>query len=518
MNLRFRFTFRGSAPIEIVPAELAEANPLVRRLRAHLHSLPGDERYPVAAADRFRVAEQALAGFIARCIRLHGEEYFTRVSNALEVVYQRRTVIADELDRVMRGELPAFNRIRQSFDDIDFALPDIIDPADAVPPRISPAIVRGGGVAAPRVASLTEFLTRVRRAASGLSSRERTLLDRANEVDADGLRALLTAEDAGTLRPSVAPGPDPPLRTIDRFMASLRGRGLNETERNAVLETVRRLNTAWRDRAGFIPEGDSAHLDAAIEALSRDGLPNLSRLQNAIRRNPALQTLLMTDPDQLRLYWTRYSSRWRPYGFSRYVLFNMYHARGAFGEWSAAFELGRTGMFVFLKGPKPEVTTGGTDLVAIDVNTGEVFVIDNKATGTRGRIISRVTALMRNFPQNLREDVLALRAAAGEQPPPRVASVLRRLESADRGIQAIVELLPADRAARQSMLDRNAVITLRSGERVPVQDAITQVLRENGINRVVTDAGSPGFVERITSALDDAGLTLERMADELPEE
>lgn len=509
MNLRFRFSFRGSAPIEIVPAELAEMNPFIRRLRTHLHASAGE--------GRFRLADQALAGFIARCIRLHGEEYFTRVSNALERVYQARTVVADELDKVMRGELPAFNRIRQSFDDIDFAMPEIIDPADAVPPRISPSIVRAGGAAAPRVGSLSEFLSRVRRAASGLSTRERSLLDRANEVDAEALGRLLTAEEEGTLRPST-PDPNRPPRTIDTFLASLRDRGFNDTEANALLETVRRLNTAWRERAGFTPEGYRAHVDAAIDALSHEGLPNVTRLQNAIRRNPALQTLLMSDPETLRLYWTRYSSRWRPYGFGRYVLFNMYHARGAFGEWTAAFELGRTNMFVFLKGPKPEVTTGGTDLVAIDVTSGEVFVIDNKATGTRARIISRVTALMRNFPQNLREDVLAFRRAAGERPTPAVESMLRRLEAADRRIQAIVDLLPADRAERQAMLDRNAVITLRSGERIPVQDAITQVLREHQINRVVTDAGSPGFVGRLTSALEEAGLALERMADETPEE
>jgi glycine cleavage system regulatory protein len=186
----------------------------------------------------------------------------------------------------------------------------------------------------------------------------------------------------------------------------------------------------------------------------------------------------------------------------------MHHVRGALGEWTAAFELGKGGVFIFLKGPKAEVTTAGTDLIAIDRNTGEVYVIDNKAT-LRTKILQKVTALMRNFPQNLAQDIRELRAAAGEHMEPAIAAVLARMEKAEARIREVVELLGPEGEARKKALDANVEVTLRSGERVPVQQEITDILQVHGIKRIITTSG--GVLERISNALDEAGIEIERM-------
>jgi hypothetical protein len=113
--------------------------------------------------------------------------------------------------------------------------------------------------------------------------------------------------------------------------------------------------------------------------------------------------------------------------------------------------------------------------------------------------------------------VLSFRRQAGDRPPPAIESVLRRLESAEQRISDIVNRLPSDAAKRKAALDTNALVTLANGDKVPVQQAITDVLQVHGIQRVVTDAGSPGFVQRLTNALDEAGLVAEQLADDLPE-
>jgi len=488
MSLTFRFRFRpGETAVDIVPAELARGNSGLARLRTHLHE----------AATR-----AGLAGFIARCLRAYGDAYLTRVTNALARIHEQRVNIAAELDKILRGESADFARIREAYHELDTAMPEVISPENSTPPRISPDIVAAGGAANPTPVSLRDFLGRIRGAAGRLSAGERALLERADGIDTTLLRRLLLAEEAGTLRRGG--------RSYDTFMASLREAGFTPSELGTLMEAVERLNTAWRESDGFIPEGYRAHVDAALRALEGDSLPNVARLQGSIRRSPSLRALLMANPERLRGYWRAYGARWRPYGFGLYVWFNMHHVRGALGEWSAAFDLGHSGVLVFLKGPKPEVTTGGTDLVAIDSRTGQIYAIDNKAT-LRTRVLDRVTALMRNFPQNLLADVRELTAAAGDSPPPGIASALRRLASAEARIRAVVDLLGPEGEARKRALDANVDVTLPSGETVPVQSEITSILQESGITRLITNAG--GVLERLSQALEDAGIEIENLND-----
>jgi hypothetical protein len=499
MTVRFRFRFRpGELPIDIAPAELAEANPALARLRAHLQT--SATRAGLVGEQASAMADHALAGFIARCLRSYGEAYLARVMSALDRVYAQRAGIATELDKILRGESADFSRIRNAFHEIDTALPEILSPEASGPPRIAPTLAEVGGVATPTPSTLGEFLGRVRGAAGRLSSAERALLDRADGASATALRRLLLAEAEGSLRPGSG--------SYDTLVAALRERGFSPTEIVTLIDTVGRLNEAWRRSDGFVPEGRRAQIEAALADLGHDALPDTAWLRNSIRRNPSLRALLMSNAEQLRGYWRAYRSRWRPYGFALYVWFNMHHVRGGLGEWSAAFDLGRSGVLIFLKGPKPEVTTGGTDLVAIDRHTGQVYAIDNKAT-LRTRVLDRVTALMRNFPQNLAADIRELRAAAGDHPEPAIESVMRRLASAESRIRAVVDLLGPEGEARKRALDADVDVTLPSGERRPVQGVITEILQESGVTRLITNAG--GVLELLSQALEDAGIELENL-------
>jgi hypothetical protein len=98
---------------------------------------------------------------------------------------------------------------------------------------------------------------------------------------------------------------------------------------------------------------------------------------------------------------------------------------------------------------------------------------------------------------------------------PAVDAVLRRMESAERRIKAVVELLGPEGEARKRLLDQNAEVTLPSGERKPVQQEITDILQEHGITRLITNSG--GVLERLSGALEDAGIELEDMNAALPE-
>jgi hypothetical protein len=318
------------------------------------------------------------------------------------------------------------------------------------------------------------------------------MMERANRLEPEALNGVLEA----TRWPNPVERAQP---LIEALFERLRAQGFDRSETNQLLGALEEWST---------PDEVRAASDATIDALSGTDLPRVRGLQQALRASPVLRALFRASPEQLRTWWRDYI-RWpRPYRFGLYSWFRMHHIRGALGEWTSAFDLGRSGVLIFLKGPKPEVTTGGTDLVAIDRNTGEVYSIDNKAT-LRTRVLRGVTALMRNFPQNLAEDVRALRADIAGRLEPAIESVLRRLESAERRIRAVVELLGPEGEARKQALDDNVEVTLRSGERVRVQQAITDILQEHGITRLITNAG--GVLERISTALEEAGIEIENL-------
>ncbi|MFI6448369.1 hypothetical protein [Kitasatospora sp. NPDC050543] len=113
------------------------------------------------------------------------------------------------------------------------------------------------------------------------------------------------------------------------------------------------------------------------------------------------------------------------------------HAGGAYGEHDLPFELGRRGMRLLItsSGPGGHKLTGhGADAVAYNPSNGELWVIDNKATGARKKLPGEdATALGRNLGTSLEEIVIAVR---GMPDFPERAGILRRLASASEAVKA----------------------------------------------------------------------------------
>lgn len=474
MGLRFRFTFGFGGevrPIEIDPAGLAGSHPQIKRLRTHFLEKAGGKE---------ALADQALAGFLAKCIHSYGTEYLARVNGAMKRIHAARESLSAEFERVAGGDVPDLAKIKSGFDEIDLAFPEVIDPVkgiDAAPLKLPPL----KEVKPPRDArSLEGVLNQVRRPMRDLTAAERGLLDLLEQSEPEALRKALAAEEPESLRISDDPTAEAE-SPMEKLRARLQAEGKSAEEIDAMTEVVKKLNVAWRG-GGDVPASYKAQL---AEAIAR--LPS-SRLQNAVRRSKVLQRLLYDTPERLLRYWDAYMSKPRRYGFGLYVFFNMLHVKGHLGEYSAAFALGDR--IVFLKGPKAEVTTGGTDLVGIDVETGDVWTIDNKAV--KAKYLSEVSALTRNLPQNLAEDVAAFRAEfAGREVHPRVEAAIRRLEIASRRIARLV----AGKTKEQVETDS------------AMQAEITQILRESGVERVVTNTG--GKLEKLSAALREMGLALE---------
>lgn len=189
---------------------------------------------------------------------------------------------------------------------------------------------------------------------------------------------------------------------------------------------------------------------------------------------------------------------WSP-TFRQYVIGRMRtHVRGAVGEHAAAFGLGDG--VIFLKAPKEQVTAGGTDLVAIDLGTGRIMLIDNKALtaagGARARgdfegsaTVHSVTALTDNLEKNIAADLDEFRAILNQPGTP--AHLADRVETAVRGLQAAlgrIRDLPPD---------------LKPGAR---EAEITRILSEHRVERTITTAA--GDVDRLSPRLQALGLVL----------
>jgi hypothetical protein len=457
----YKYILRG-AEVVIDTGEFARNNAHVNRLKLHLDRIAG--------AGRAALADQALAGLIARIVRFYGESYLPALNDAMERISRARNEIATELDLALERKLPDFEKIKRNFDEIDLAFPELLSPeqaADKAPVLTVDAFI------GPRRAPLTlaDVFARVRRAVSRLTAGQNAALERAEAADAGALRKAITAEE----RESVS--------ALKRRLKE--EHGWSESDAAELMSAVEKLNEDWR------AQNDPKVAAQAREALEPeiDKLP--AQLRKAVRGSKVLQDLLRANPEQLNSLWGKYIGKTpkRLYGFALYVWFNMLHVKGHLGEYSAAFDLGN--VLIFLKGPKEDVTTPGTDLVAIDPATGEVLLIDNKAV--KAKLLSKVTALMRNIAKNLADDVAEFqRGAAGKEMAPAVEAVLRRLERASRKI--------SDLAAGKSKE------ALESAE---MQAEIAEILKEHGVRRVVTNAG--GKLDALSSKLDAAGIELENL-------
>jgi hypothetical protein len=163
---------------------------------------------------------------------------------------------------------------------------------------------------------------------------------------------------------------------------------------------------------------------------------------------------------------------------------------GMHGELTAAFTLGQIHAddIVFLKVPDLNPRVPGTDLVAV-YQGDKVWMIDNKAYSQS--LVDKVTALTGSFPKNLSDDAVSFaeHPKLGRRGDPVIGDAVARLEKASAEIQRVTKDLDTKEIAAPA-----------------VQARIDVICRDNGIERVVTNAG--GMVAKISEAIDAAGVVL----------
>ena len=162
--------------------------------------------------------------------------------------------------------------------------------------------------------------------------------------------------------------------------------------------------------------------------------------------------------------------------FARYVKRRFAHARGQAGEAEDAFVRGADEIMV--KAPKSRATARGSDSMTYQTKADRVRYRDNKAFAT-GAQIEKVSALEKNLIHNLKEDINDIERylrSATDVPPEIANKVLPRLKDALAELEEYVAKHPPGDAYAAD-----------------VRDAFDSILRNNGIDRVVTFAGAgPG--------------------------
>lgn len=258
-----------------------------------------------------------------------------------------------------------------------------------------------------------------------------------------------------------------------------------------------RLDELTRRARDLRRRGSSARadeLERAAErlrrrAVGRTQLNDIDAFQAQVSGSKRLFEVMQAGGgDTLRRLWLQYWSRGRVprTSFERYVEILSGHYRGNFGEFEVAFRLGER--HVLLKAPDALVTLPGTDLIAIPRGGGDVLLIDNKAFSASE--VGEVNALTRNLPRNLDMDLDAFAKLAGDPSlPAEFQTAVARLTKARNEIRAKFGTLT--RAGLDDPL---------------VQTEIGNILRSNGIRRVVTNAG--GEVTGVSSELQKIGIEL----------
>ncbi len=110
------------------------------------------------------------------------------------------------------------------------------------------------------------------------------------------------------------------------------------------------------------------------------------------------------------------------------------HAGGAMGERDAAFALGRMGFEIVIGPGGPgghQLTERGFDMVAFNPHTGQLWIVDNKASGGTGRAYD-ASAMTRNLARNLSDAM----AEVMRMPSfPHRGAVMARLGATLRAVQ-----------------------------------------------------------------------------------
>jgi hypothetical protein len=334
-----------------------------------------------------------------------------------------------------------------------------------------------------------------------LPKSQRAVIAKAAAADPDFVRAAVTSR-SGVGDPHA--GPLDPVRPAKMAEFCERHR-IGEAERAQLESGLRDLNKAFRDgEMAWVDEPSTSHdpltesaatrrdiLDRGADAL---GLPRGSRIalemaraMVSLRRQASLAHEQFVD---LAYDWLRYAEnkQGRPTTLRRYIEARMRtHVRGMVGEFAAAFQLGPD--FWVLKGPDYNVTVPGTDFVVVSKRNGEIWFCDNKTLSDNA--LGRVSSLVENIGQNMADDV----AEFGELGDSAFAMP-------DEVVSALANAKKAAEAIRTKVAGKSPAEI-----RDPAMQAeITKICDENGVRRVVTNAG--GRLSELSDALSGLGIDL----------
>lgn len=269
-------------------------------------------------------------------------------------------------------------------------------------------------------------------------------------------------------------------RNIEALKARAKAQGMSPKEIAALEEAVKQFS---------LERARSQRLPGTAEAVDRaEGLkklpPNLRKLVEGDRQ---LELLASDNPEALQDLFAASGAKSRS-ALRAYIRRRMVaHIRGMYGEFTAAFQLGDR--LVLLKGPDYNVTLPGTDLVGVTRN-GRVWLIDNKALSVED--LGSVTALMKNLPENIANDTKDFKGEFGMAKDPIIGDAVARLDKATKEIQKITNGMTKEEVASPE-----------------VQQKIAGILKDNRIDRVITNAG--GSVTGLTENLRQAKIRIENL-------
>lgn len=269
-------------------------------------------------------------------------------------------------------------------------------------------------------------------------------------------------------------------RNIEALKSRCKARGMTDKQIAALEEAVKQFS---------LERARSQRLPGTAEAVDRaEGLKKLPpKLRKLVKGDRQLELLAGDNPEALEDLFNASGAKSRS-ALRAYIRRRMVaHIRGMTGEFTAAFQLGDR--MVLLKAPDYNVTLPGTDLVGV-TKDGRVWLIDNKALSEEE--LGSVTALMKNLPENIADDTAAFKGEFGMAKDPVIGDAVRRMDKATKEIRALVKDMTKEEVAKPE-----------------IQRKIGQILENNKIDRVITNAG--GEVTGLSENLRKAKIKMENL-------
>ena len=349
-------------------------------------------------------------------------------------------------------------------EDVDKAFAEYEKDAPRKPREAIESLRKKGGLPTGRHKEQTEVL---RGNFEALADARRTAMRRAADFGPRELWKAVSSESESALN-----------RNVEALRAKAEASGMSPEDVDALEQGVREMS---------LERARSQRLPGTAEGVARaEGLTKLSPdVRRLVEGDRYLELLAAENPEKITEFAEKSGAKSRE-ALRGYVRRRMVtHIRGLMGEFTTAFDLGDR--MIFLKGPDYDVTIPGTDLVGV-TKDGRVWLIDNKAMSQTE--LDSVSSLTRNLPKNIGDDTAAFKDKFGIGNDPHIGDVVSRLSKATKEIRELTE-----------GLDKKAV-----GAR-EIQEKITKICSDNGIDRVVTNAG--GKIEGLSEGLRKAGILLE---------